>query len=346
MFKMQLPELTYKESSILNNLVKNFVKSATPIGSKFLSAQLHGRMSPATIRNVLMTLEKKGLAHQPHTSAGRMPTDLGYRYYVNDLMKIERLSQTEKRSIDANLKHIADENVDTILDKACEVLSEISNQLGVVLEPRFYKGVFQKLQLFRLSESKLLVVISLSDGFVRTILMEIKFSIPDNKIRETERILNERLSGLALKTIRKTIKKRVRNVNYGDPALIHQVADLADSLFTVDSNQVHFKGALKILSQPEFSEKEHLAKILQLIDNRDILVHIVKNSSRKGDRISITIGQEHRDELVKNCSLISAPYKIGDITGTIAVIGPTRIQYEKMAALVDYIAKGINQLFS
>jgi len=344
---MQLPELTYKESSILNNLIKTFVRSATPIGSKFLSAQLHGRMSPATIRNILMNLERKGLALQPHTSAGRIPTDLGYRYYVNDLMKIERLSHQEKNLIDAHLQQIADENVDTILDKACEVLSEISNQLGVVLEPRFYKGVLQKLQLFRVSGSKLMVVMSLSGGIVRSILMEIKFSIPDNKIDETEKILNERLSGLTLKTIRDTIKNRVRNVNYGDRSLLHQVAELADSLFTVDTDsQVHFKGTSKILTQPEFSEKEHLAKILQLIDNKDILVHIVKNSSKKDAKISITIGQEHREELVRNCSLISAPYKIGDITGTIAVIGPTRMQYEKMAALVDYIASGINRLFS
>ncbi len=342
---MQLPQLTYKEGSILNNLVKNFVKTATPIGSKLLSMQLHGRMSPATIRNILMNLEKKGLAEQPHTSAGRMPTDLGYRYYVNGLMKIERLSQAERKIIDENLKKVRDENIDTILDKACEVLSEISNQLGVVLEPRFYKGVFQKLQLFRLSEKKLLVVISLTEGIVRSILMEMNFYIPDSKIEETERILNERLSGLSLKTIRRTIKNRIRNVSLGDENLITQFTDLADNLFTVDKNHVHFKGTSKILTQPEFLDKERLAKILQLVDNQDILIHIVKNSSKEDDKISITIGREHREDLVKNCSLISAPYKIGDIKGTIAVIGPTRMQYEKMTALVDYLAKSINKLF-
>lgn len=343
---MQLPNLTYKESAILNNLVKNFVRTATPVGSKLLAAQMRSRISPATIRNILMNLEKKGLAEQPHTSAGRVPTDLGYRYYVDGLMRVERLSREEKTIIDQSLKSVRDENIDAILDKACEVMSEISHQLGVVLEPRFYKGVFQKLHLFRLSSNKLLAVISLTEGIVRNILMEVQSTISDSKLQETEQIINERLSGLSLKTIRDTIKNRMQNIAYGDSTLISHLAERADELFTVDSNHVHFKGTSKILSQPEFTDKERLAKILELIDNQDILIHIVKSSTTNADKISITIGQEHREELVKNCSLISAPYKIGNIKGTIAVLGPTRMKYEKMTALIDYIAKSINQLFA
>ena len=343
---MQLPKLTYKESAILTSLIKNFVKTASPIGSKLLASQLHSRLSPATIRNILMSLEKKGLAQQPHTSAGRVPTDLGYRYYVNDLMRVERLSAAEKQAITQSLKSVREENIDTILDKACEVMSEISHQLGVLLEPRFYKGIFQRLQLVRISENKLLVAIWLTEGIVRNILMEVHSRLSDNKLEETERILNERLSGLSLKTIRNTIKNRIRDISYGDRELIHQLTNKADTLFTVDSNHVRFKGTSQILSQPEFMDKERLEKILKLIDNQDILVHIVKDSAKTDEKISITIGQEHKEELVKNCSLISAPYKIGDIQGTIAVLGPTRMRYEKVTALVDYVSKSISQMFA
>ena len=346
MFKMELPDLTYRESSILNSLVKSFVKTAMPIGSKYLAKTVRQNVSPATIRKVFMCLEKKGLVTQPHTSAGRIPTDLGYRFYVNDLMKVERLSPVEKNRIDHDLKELFREDVDTILEKACDVLSEISHQLGVVLSPKFYQGVFEKLELVQLSENKLLVVITVSSGIIRTILMGIRFKIQNYKIEETENILNERLSGLTLREIRDSIKKRMNDIGYGDSNLINQFTEKADEIFIIDNDNVHFKGASNILAQPEFTNTERLAKILQLIDNQNVLVHIIKNSTKKDEGISITIGREHKQELVNNCSLISTTYKIGDITGTLAVIGPTRMRYEKITAVVDYIGKGISNLFS
>ncbi|MDW7680656.1 MAG: heat-inducible transcriptional repressor HrcA [bacterium] len=338
--------LTYRENSIFGCLVKNFVRTASPIGSAFLAQTIQSSISPATIRNVLMNLEDKGLVLQPYTSAGRIPTDEGYRYYVNDLMKVEKLTPTEKHIIDQYLRKIHNEDVQTILDKACDLLSEISDQLGVVLSPQFFQGKFKRLELISLSDEKLLVVISISSEIVRTIMMELKFQIPAYKIQETERILNERLSGLTLKEIKDSIKVRMSNVNYGEPKLINQFTEKADEIFTFDNDSLHFKGTSKILKQPEFANQERLIKILQLIDNQDILVHIIKSSTKKDDRFSITIGREHSEEMLKNCSLVSTAFQIGEISGTIAVIGPTRMKYEKIVGVLDYVAKAINKLFS
>jgi len=345
LFKMAETILTQRESFILKSLVKNFIDCAIPIGSRFLSKANKNRISSATIRNIMMELDEKGLVMQPHTSAGRIPTDLGYRYYVNDLMMMEKLTRSEKQQIDQNLKAAADEDVEAILEKSCEVLSKISNQLGVILSPRFYQGKFEKLELVKVSENKLLVIITITFGLVKTIMMEIKYNIPNHKLEETARILNERLSGLTLKQIRDTFKSRLSDISYGDENLISQFSNSVDKIFSIDDERVHLKGTQNIFSQPEFANQERITKILELIDNQRILIRILNDSAVNDENIAIAIGQENKDELINNCSLITAVYRIGDITGTIGILGPTRMKYEKVISLVDYIAQEISNFF-
>lgn len=337
--------LTQREGFILKSLVKNFVNCATPIGSRFLSKASKNRLSPATIRNIMMELDEKGLVTQPHASAGRIPTDLGYRYYVNDLMMIERLTKSEKQFIDQNLEDVADEDVEAILEKSCEVLSQISNQLGVVLSPRFFQGKFEKLELVKLSENKLLVIIAISYGLVKTIMMEIKYSISQHKLEETARFLRERLSGLTLKQIRDTFNSRLSDISLGDKNLISQFSASVDKIFMMEDGHLHVKGTQNVFSQPEFANQERMSKLLELIDNQKILIRVLNDTSASDEKISIAIGQENKEELLNNCSLITAAYRIGDITGTIGILGPTRMKYEKVISLVDFIAKEISNFF-
>ena len=336
--------LTQRESFILKSLVINFVNSATPIGSRFLSIANKNRISPATIRNVMMDLEEKGLVTQPHISAGRIPTDLGYRYYVNDIMMVEKLRRSEKEQIDNDLKNVSNEDVEVILEKSCEVLSKISNQLGIVLSPRFYQGKFEKLELVKVSENKLMIIITITSGLVKTIVMEIKYNISSYKLDETVRVLNERLSGLTLRQIRDTFKDRFSDLSTSDDNLFNQISDSVDKIFTMDDEHIHLKGTQNIVSQPEFADPDKISKILELIDNQKILIRIFNESNRDDEKISITIGQENKDELITNCSLVTATYTIGDVTGTVGIIGPTRMKYERVTSLVDYIAKEISNL--
>lgn len=337
--------LTQRESSILKSLIVNFVNNATPIGSRFLSKAFKNWLSPATIRNIMMDLEEKGLVAQPHTSAGRIPTDLGYRCYVDDLMMMERLTKPEKQQIEQDLKNVANEDVEAILEKSCEMLSKISNQLGIVLSPRFYQGKFDKLELVKISENKLLVIITIASGLVKTIVMEIKYSIPAEKLEETARILNERLSGLTLRKIRNTFKNRMSDINYGDENLISQFSESVDKIFSIDDEHVHLRGTQNIFLQPEFAHRERITSLLELIDNQKILIRVFNDTTKDDEKISITIGQENKEELISNCSLITAVYKIGDVTGILGVLGPTRMKYEKVTSLVDYIAREISNHF-
>ena len=343
---MGLAILTNRESSILKSLIINFVDCGIPIGSQFLSKIYHNRLSSATIRNIMADLEDKGLVTQPYTSAGRIPTDLGYRYYVNGLMIVEKLTRIEKQQIDSDLQNVSEKDVEAILKKSCEVLSKISNYLGVVLSPRFYLGILEKIELVSLSESKLMVVISITSGLVKTITLEVKSSIPANQLESTARILNERLSGLSLRQIRDTFEQRMADISNVNDELINQLSESVEKIFSVEHENLHVKGTHNILSYPEFTNQDKISKLLELFDDQKILIRILNESTKEDDKISITIGQENTDELVCDCSLITAVYRIGDVTGTLGIIGPTRMKYEKVTGLVDYITQKVTDLFS
>lgn len=336
-------KLSERERLILNSIVENFVRNAVPIGSRYLSKKSGMDMSPATIRNVMMDLEEMGFLTQPHTSAGRVPTDKGYRFYVDSLMLVETLSAAEKQHILEQLRHVS-LSVDTILDAASQVLARVSSQLGVVLSPRFYQGVFDKIELVPIAEKKILMVFTIKSGLVRTIVMEVAAEVAREVLEKTARVLNERLQGLSLQEIKQSLDQRMRHAGDVNPELLERIIGSADLLFSEDGRRgLHFGGTNNIVQQPEFTDHQQLAKILNLLDNREILIHLFEQGEDP-EKISITIGDENRDELIKHCSLITASYHIGNINGTLGVLGPTRIRYSKMIALVDFMAKILTEV--
>lgn len=336
--------LTERESLILESLIQQFVVTANPIGSRFLSRKIKTKLSPATIRNVLTDLDEKGLIIQPHTSAGRVPTDKDYRVFVDDIMRRISLSQPEKEVIQKRLFALSPDP-DLILIRASQALSEVSRQLGVVLSPRFEKGIFNRLDLIHLSEKKLLVVISINSGLVRTITIELKADILIEKMEETTRILNERLHGLTLAEIRDSIGKRMDDVVDGDVGLINLFIDSVDQLFHAeDLDQIRFDGVHHMVGQPEFSDMSRTQQMLELVEaKKNLIVHVL-NDSGIDESLSIIIGTENSEILMKDLSLVSATYRVGSVTGVLGIIGPTRMQYARMVALVDYMAQSVSRL--
>jgi heat-inducible transcriptional repressor len=342
---MIIENLTERDKLILSCIVESYVKNAKPVGSRYLAKKYNLDISPATIRNVMTDLEEMGYLSQPHTSAGRIPTDKGYRFYVNTLMSIESLGLNEKRIILENLRKVS-ADVDEILHTSSQVLGKISSQLGIVLAPRFYQGIFQKMELVPISENKILVVISIKAGLVKTIMMEIESGISEYQLDETAWIINERLSGLSLKEIKDTIDKRMAGVTFGDVNLIRLIIESSNKLFQFNQyRDLHLGGAQNIMTIPEFSDQEHLSKLLELIESRQIILHLF-DKDEEFDKISISIGEENKEELFSNCSVIATSYHIGNISGTLGVVGPTRMHYAKIVSLVDYMGKALTQLLS
>lgn len=336
--------LTERERLILNSIVESYIQTANPVGSRYLAKKYKLNISSATIRNVMMDLEDMGYLIQPHTSAGRIPTDKGYRFYVDSLMSVRSLAFSERRIILDNLRRVS-VDVDEILHTSSQVLGKISSQLGVVLAPRFYQGIFQKMELVSISENKILVVISIRSGLVKTIMMEIKSGVSRDQLNETSRIINERLSGLSLKEIKETIDKRMSGISYSEEGLIRFVVESSNKLFNFEENKdLHLCGTQNIMANPEFSDQEHIAKMLELIESKQIILHLFDKNEE--DKISISIGEENKEDLFKNCSIITTSYHIGNITGSLGVVGPTRMQYAKIVSLVDYMGKALTQMLS
>lgn len=289
-------------------------------------------------------LEYLGYLGHPHTSAGRIPTDKGYRFYVDELMEIDGISENDQTTIQTQLH--ASIETEEVLKIASKILGTISHQLGVVTAPQMTSGIFEKLELISVSSTRLLVIISIRTGLVKTLMMEIHSEISRNKLDEVARILNERLSGLTLKQIRDTFAERVREFKNEESGLIRLFIDSVDKLFDENrKDKIHIGGTKSILSQPEFETAKNFKSVIELMDNEDIIIHVLENTDLKTGLTTVTIGEESKIETLKDFSVVTTTYTVGDLSGTIGVLGPKRMEYSKMIPLVDYVAKTISNLF-
>ncbi|MFQ5601811.1 MAG: heat-inducible transcriptional repressor HrcA [bacterium] len=330
--------LSQRESIILRSVVECYVQNAAPVGSRLLVKKYELGVGPATIRNVMNDLEEMGYLQQPHVSAGRVPTDKGYRFYVDSMMTVPSLAQNERRIILDNLRKVSVDVYD-LFETTSQILGKISSQLGVVLEPRFHQGVLQKIELVSIAENKILAVISIKSGFVKTIMLEVDITLSPSQLQKTSWFINERLAGLTLKQIKDTIGVRLTssaaNVNH---KLIHLIVKSSHKLFSFDDEKnLHLGGTHNIVSNPEFSDRNETVKLLELIESKRGILHQFNETPE--EKLSITIGGENKDGMFKNCSIVSSKYCVGNVSGILGVVGPTRMQYAKIISLVNYMGK-------
>jgi heat-inducible transcriptional repressor len=339
-------KLTERERTILRNIVHNYILTATPVGSRWIAKELDIGLSPATIRNVMADLEFMGYLDHPHPSAGRMPTDRGYRFYVDSLMEIEHIQESDQESIQQILLPV--EDPEEVLRESSKILGRISHQLSIITSPHFASGVFEKLELIALSSSKIMVVISLKAGLVKTITMEVLSEIRREKLDELSSMMNERLSGLTLSEIRNTFVNRMKDISGEHTGLVRLFIDSIDKLFNDVSamEKVHIGGTRDILTQPEFEHPENFRSIIELLDNQQMIIHVLEKNDMKIGGVNVSIGAENIDEALKNYSILTTGYSISDVNGSVCVIGPKRMNYSKVVPLVDYIARTISSMLS
>ena len=335
--------LSEREKQILANLINYYIQSADPVGSRVIANKFKMGLSSATIRNTLQDLEELGLVEQPHTSAGRVPTDIGYCVYVDYLLKPERLDSAEELAIRlAILKE--GRGINEILGQTAKILGEITAQLGVTIAPKFEEARLRNVRLIPIAEGRVMVVAITSSGLVRSVILEIEASFSDSSLIEVEAVLNERLSGLSLANIRDTISKRMADVT-GHGRLINLVIDSKDRIWTEDrGDEIHFAGADQLLRMPEFADRERLSRLIKLLEDGKVLGEFLNQAGEEG--LVITIGRENRIREIINCSVVTSTYKVGTITGTIGVIGPTRMPYSKLVSVVEYTARSITEVLA
>ncbi len=341
-------ELTEREKSILRYVIHQFILTANPVGSRNLSKKYNVGFSPATVRNIMSDLEESGFLGHPHTSAGRVPTDLGYRFYVNSLMEEPFLTQGEVDYIESHFEQL-NTDTDEILKVTSNILSKLTSQLAYVSYPKFENAILEKLQLVSISKSRLLVVVSIRSGMIRTITLEVEAGLDRTNLSTIQRLLNERLAGLTFKEIKQTISERVNSISNKDlkpviKVFLDSVSEIFDDVKTSEASII--TGAKNLLNQPEFTEAKNLSSIIELVEDKDIIIHVVdkKTSLTKGE-VSVSIGSESNEEKLNDYSIIVKEYRVGQIMGSIGIIGPKRMRYSHEIASVVQMAKVLSKVF-
>lgn len=342
---MAYENLNEREKKVLSCLISYYVASADPVGSRAIANKFRLGISPATIRNTMQDLEEMGLVQQPHTSAGRIPTDAGYRIFVDTLLRQEQLSEADKHAIDSTISAMAG-GVEAILDQTSRVLADLSRQLGVTISPKLDDSILSHIELIHMVEGKVLVVLAFQSGLARTILLEVDASIGWVELSEMSRLLNEKLAGLSLGQIRRSITERLHDSG-GDPKLLRLFLDNESDVWKgTDIDQLHIEGTRNIIEQPEFADRQKLWELMKILEKRTDLADILRNYQETGSGIIITIGAENQAREIQSCSVVSASYKAGNTTGTIGIIGPTRMPYAKLVSLVRYAARQLSRVLA
>jgi heat-inducible transcriptional repressor len=343
-------DLTARERQVLEAVVRTYVETAEPAGSRNVTRRFDLGVSPATVRNTMSDLEEKGYLFHPHTSAGRVPTDLAYRVFVDRFMQPADLSPLERDRLISELDAGGSSAVEQLVRRATRALSLLSQELGIAAAPRLESAVLERLDLVRVSTTKVLLVAQVRSGVLRTVYVDLQGEVPEDTLITLTHLLNERLTGLTLREIRETLGERMRDAAPDDDPAAEEILNIfmqsGHELFDwldVEGAGIHLGNASVLATQPEFTSEERLKALIELTEQRDLFEAVLGSRSHPGG-IQITIGGENAREELQQFTLVTAEYRVGGLKGVIGVIGPTRMPYEKVIAIVDYTSSLVNRI--
>ena len=344
-------DLTERERQVLEAVIRTYVDTAEPAGSRNVSRRYDLGVSAATVRNTMSDLEEKGYLLHPHTSAGRVPTDRAYRFFVDRLMGPLHLSQADQETLARELDATGGSAVERLVRQAARALSFLSNELGLALAPMLDQAILERLELIQVSSDKVLLVATIRGGVVRTVYVDMPVAVPQQTLVTLTVALNERLAGLTLQEIRRTLPQRLRDAHAGAsgaPELLNVFVQSGAELFSLqnlDTSRIHLVNASVLAAQPEFESGERLKSLIELTESRDLLARAV-GGREHGGRLRITIGGENTSLALSDFTLVTAEYSVGGLKGVLGVIGPTRMPYEKVVAIVDYTSTMVTRILA
>jgi heat-inducible transcriptional repressor len=336
--------LDERESAILRALVYEYIITGKPVGSRSFVQKYQFSISPATMRNVMSDLELLGYLNQPHTSAGRIPTDKGYRYYVDSL-----LEKYHSFTGEVNVKDdifTRELQFDKIFYSITKMLSNASRYAGVMLSPSPDFAVVKRIELISLDSGEILVILVARTGMIITRKIVVSANVNQDSLYEFSRYLNGELCGYSLHEIKTRILNELRADRLKDFAR-NMALDIAElGLGGEGESQLHIDGIENLLKIPEMVEKDNLDSLLHIIEEKNILRGILEIAMEM-DGIRTLIGGEIESSQVRGCSIVTTPYRIGTRNvGVIGVIGPTRMDYEKVVPLVDYTGRVVSDILT
>ena len=334
--------LTNRQLQILQVIIDDFVTSAQPVGSRQISKKEGITFSPATIRNEMADLEELGYIEKTHTSSGRVPSEKGYRYYVDHLLKPELIKSDEIIRIQSIFEKQIIETEQLIRESA-KILSELTTYTTILLGPDVQKHRVKKYQIVPLTDTTAVAIIITDSGHVENRLLSIPENMSAADIEKVVNILNERLTGISLMDLQYKLEQEAISV-------LKQHVSMADSIVQAllsgvpshSEGKVYVGGKTNMLNQPEFHDLNKARMLIDLME-KDSQVQSLVQPNQKG--IQIRIGSENNHFAMENCSVITTSFSLGEELGAIAIIGPTRMDYQRVVALLELMGNGLSQAF-
>lgn len=335
--------LTDRQLLILQIIIDDFIRYAQPVGSRALSKKDLITFSSATIRNEMADLEELGFIEKTHTSSGRIPSEKGYRYYVDHLLSPKKLSQQDIFAI----KSIFAEKIyelETIVQKSAQILSELTSYTTIVLGPKVSENRLKRIQIVPISEDTAVAIIVTNTGHVENKLISFPDHIDVRELEKVVNILNEKLAGVLLSELKDKIYKEVASLLRRHIQNYDLLLKLISGTLNMGHEKMYFGGKTNILSQPEFRDVAQIETYLNFIEQEEELYELLK---RNPAGITVKIGTENQITAMENCSLITATYSIGEKQiGTIAVLGPKRMDYSRVISLLKYFSNDLSQVLT
>ena len=335
-------QLNDRENLILKTTIEDFISSGVPISSQKLYQRYFHSISPATIRNTLAALEKKGLLKHMHTSSGRLPTDSGYRYYVDTLIQDNTSMIDEYDNVSNSLSAVAD-NLEDLLQATALMLGKISRLFGVVMVSHQQRSILTDIELVQMASDRIMVVLALKSGFIRSVVLNLDLAIKDSVLEIINQALKDRLLGLSLDEIQDTILDRMRETDVYDHEIVQVLIQNSDKHFVISGDKLIYTSSFsQLLDYPEFHEIEKLQTLMALFNEESLEGYFDRYLI--ADSENILIGKEMGDSNFTGCSIVTNPFGNENIRGQMAILGPTRLPYEQIKTILTNFTEIISNV--
>lgn len=337
-------KLDERKQQVLMAIIQDYISTAEPVGSRTIARKYKLGVSPATIRNEMADLEEMGLIEQPHTSAGRVPSDMGYRYYVDNLMRREKLTLEEEKII-RNGYESKSEDIGDVIRRTGDMLSQLTNYAAVVMTSQRAGVSFKHIQIIQMAIGQAMVVVVTEDGAVQHRLIEIPESINAADLETISSMLNRKLQGRAIEDIRTTLVREIYFELAKQKHILNKAMELIQEGLTLDTqDKIYLGGVFNILNQPEFHNVEKVKTLVSLLEQEHLLTGLMSAGFDK-EGVTVHIGGEISNVQMRECSMVLGTYHLDDQPmGSIGVLGPTRMDYARVIAIVEHMTKNLSMV--
>jgi heat-inducible transcriptional repressor len=336
-------ELSPRSRHILEAIVEDYIATAEPVGSSAVARRHALTLSSATVRNVMANLEEMGLLTSPHTSAGRIPTEKAYRFYVDSLVSLRQVTREEKKQIIRRCRQ-AGAGLSEILKETSRTLSSLSNYIGIVVAPSFNADVFRHIEFLRLGTRRVLAILVSGNGSVQNRLVETDEDIPEDDLVKMGNYLNALMQGLTISQARERILEEMKKEKVQYDHLMSNALHITQQAVSMEADEIFVEGQARILDQPEFSDVHRMREIYRAFEQKGNLLQLL-GRCMNAEGVQIYIGSETPVSQSAGVSLITSRFVTSNNTvGLLGVIGPTRMGYSNVIPIVDYTAKLVSRL--